>query len=143
MQGRSGKGRRHAGSTRKACEQVRVFVQVCTNISPSKADNSPLLLLPAPPLSTLPQLLSLPCHLSRIDVTVTHTTPQPHQTPGSSQQLFGDREEGTDLSILPMKGPGVLLEPNGCKSPECPSSLWPSALGPARHRVHPNPTQHL
>ena len=44
----------HAGSMRKPCEQVGVFVQVCTqaNSNLSKAENIPLLLLAAPPLNT-------------------------------------------------------------------------------------------
>lgn len=55
LQGHSTQINWHAGSTRKPCEQVGVFVQVCAqaNSNLSKAENIPLpLLLPAPPLST-------------------------------------------------------------------------------------------
>lgn len=85
------------------------------------------------PLNTLPLLLALPCHLSCINATITHSTAQPHQAPGCSQHLFGDREEGTDLSVPPMKGHRVLLEMSGCKDPDHPSSSWPSAPNTARH----------
>lgn len=47
MQGHKARRSWHAGSMRKVCEQVGVFVQVCTNISLSKAENIPVLLLQA------------------------------------------------------------------------------------------------
>lgn len=100
----------HAGSTRKVCEQVGVFVQVCTNNSLSKAENIPVL---AAAPSTTP---STPCHSCCLCLATSPVLVPPQLTTtatavtGSSQHLFGDRVEGTDLSIPPVKGPRVLLE---------------------------------